>query len=83
MIKLIVELAGLISLMLGGGGYLLKKAHDEIRTMALSKVSQGLSSTSKLNQMLTCLKYDDNYNESRIMTGHCGKHWRKVDQKKP
>lgn len=50
--KSIVELALSIGLIFGGSTYAIKKAHDTIRDMALSKVSKGLTPTKKLNDML-------------------------------
>ncbi len=60
-----------------GSSYGLKYVYSKVKVMALEKVAQGLPSMTSISQNLTCWKYDNDMKEVKVMTGHCGRHWRK------
>jgi hypothetical protein len=53
MIKAAIETILTIVLLIVGSNYAIKKVHDQIKIMALTKVHKGLTSLSKFTQSLT------------------------------
>tara|TARA_Y100000590_G_C15597924_1_gene968811 strand:+ start:201 stop:437 length:237 start_codon:yes stop_codon:yes gene_type:complete len=52
--------------------YGIQEVYEIVRKEALTKVHQGLSSTSALTQQLTCKKFDEEMNLVPLREGHCG-----------
>jgi len=54
-----------------GSSYGLKTLYHGVRDVSLNKVSKGLSPLSSFTEKMTCLRYDQNFKETRIKTGSC------------
>lgn len=66
----------------GVGSVVVTEAYNFMRKESLTRVHRGLGSMRSFTEQLTCLRYDNNLNATRIHTGSCKGYWKREVMRK-